>query len=91
MIEKIVEKLEGLNPLLLAIIIDVTMLLPFDIILTGPLQYILWKKIGRNDLMMLNIGYSATDLLALGLPVDAFPLNTVCILYLKIKGDLKWD
>lgn len=90
MIEKLTEKLGGMNPLFLAIIIDIAMLLPFDIIITGPLQYILWKKLGRNDLMMLNIGYSATDLLAMGLPVDAFPLNTVCVLYLKIKGDLKW-
>jgi len=84
----LMDKIGEMNPLLLAVIIDILMILPFDIIITGPLQYALWKKIGRTDLMMLNIGYSCTDLLALGLPVDIIPLNTISIMYLKMKGDI---
>ncbi len=75
-----------MNPLLLAIIIDLLMLIPFvDFILTVPLQWILWGKLDNEALKYINILYDSVADFAIPIVGDIFPLNTVCVIAVSIK------
>ena len=70
-----------MNPLLLAIIIDLLMLIPFiDFILTVPLQWILWDKLDNQTLKYINILYDSVADFIIPIVGDVFPLNTVSVI-----------
>ncbi len=65
------------------------MLVPFvDFIITVPLQWILWDKLGHDNLKYINIAYDSVADFIIPVVGDAFPLNTVCVLYLKVKKEI---
>jgi len=71
----------NMNPLLLAIIIDLLMLIPFiDFILTVPLQWILWDKLDNQTLKYINILYDSVADFIIPIVGDVFPLNTVSVI-----------
>ncbi len=78
-----------MNPLTLAIIIDLLMLIPFvDFILTIPLQWILWDKLDNETLKYINILYDSVADFIIPIVGDIFPLNTVCVIGVTIKERL---
>lgn len=81
-----------MNPLQLAIIIDLLMLIPFvDFIITIPLQLILWSKpeVDNDALKYLNITYDAVADFIIPVFGDMVPLNTISVIavicYEKIR------
>jgi hypothetical protein len=76
------EYFKKMNPLALAIVIDVAMLLPWiDVVICIPLQHILWGKNKLDNPMLeyINHAYSFADFV---IPIvgDILPLNTICVL-----------
>jgi len=79
-----------MNPLLLAVIIDLLMLIPFiDFILTVPLQWILWDRLDNEQLKYINIAYDSVADFIIPIVGDIFPLNTVCVIAIGIKERLE--
>ena len=78
-----VEYLAENHPLVLAVIIDLIMIIPYvDIIFTLYLQIKLWNSLGNEYFKWLNIAYDLTDL---GFPfLDIFPLNTLTVIIVLI-------
>lgn len=69
-----------------AILIDLLMLIPFvDFVFTLPLQWNLWGRMGSDGLKYINMIYDlAGDFVVPGVG-DIFPLNTVCVIGMKIS------
>ena len=85
-INKSLDKVFGrLSDIQLAILIDVTMLVPFvDFLVTVPLQYYLWSRLDSQTLMYINMGYDLVADFAIPVVGDFFPLNTVCVIGAKL-------
>ena len=85
-----VEGLARSHPLILAIIIDIVMIIPyFDVIITLYLQIKLWNAIGNEYFKWLNIAY---DLMDFSVPfIDAFPLNTVTVIICMIYDEIPYN
>ena len=89
-INKSLDKVFGrLGDIPLAILIDLLMLIPFiDFVITIPLQFYLWSRMGSDGLKYVNIIYDGLgDFIVPGIG-DIFPLNTVCVIGMKISKRL---
>ena len=70
-----------MDPLPLAIIIDILMLIPFvDFIITVPLQWILWTKLDNEMLKWINMTYDSVADFIIPVVGDMVPLNTICVI-----------
>ena len=79
--------LDKIPSIVLAIIIDAIMLIPYvDFIATVPLQYYLWSRIGNESMKWVNIGYDLIADLAIPVVGDMIPLNTIVVAGLMIMG-----
>ena len=84
------KKFGNMSPLLLAVIIDVLMLLPFlDFVITVPLQWILWSKLNNQFAGMINICYDLVADFAIPVVGDMIPLNTIAVLLIIAVGKVK--
>jgi len=86
-INKSLDKVFGrLGDISLAILIDLLMLIPFvDFVITLPLQWYLWDRMGSDGLKYINMIYDLTADFVIPGVGDMAPLNTICVIGIKIS------
>ena len=78
------------NPLLLAILTDLVMIIPFvDFILTIPMQWALWSELDNETLKYINIAYDSIADFIIPIVGDLFPLNTVSVILVLLVRKVK--
>ena len=78
------------HPLLLAILTDLAMIIPFvDFIITIPMQWALWSELDNETLKYINIMYDSVADFIIPIIGDLFPLNTVTVILVLIGKKMR--
>ena len=78
------------HPLLLAMLTDLAMIIPFvDFIITVPMQWALWSELDNETLKYINMSYDLVADFIIPVIGDLFPLNTVSVICVLIVRKVK--